>query len=409
MKRLPTQVRGGALLLVILLATVIAIGTTGLILLLQYHWQYAASNLRQERLQRNLLSATNLLLTGHERPTNDTLSLHLFDGQQDSIMLACQPWGAYYMATVWAYEQNDTLRHTFLMGKATHPDEQFTLYLADEHLPLSLSGHTFIRGDVFLPEAGIRKSYIENEAYAFEETLHDGKILHSSTSLPTPDTALVSYLSKSLKPAAYVADSVAIGAHTVLSSSVVRANHAITVAADANLNDILLFAPYIRFESGFHGRLQAFASDSLIVGSSCRFDYPSALGLIHPPTDSLFSEFSPLVRVDSASTLNGTIFTYAPSRDELLARITLAKETVIHGQVYADGLLELRGKIHGTTWCRRFTLQTPSSLYDNFILDGVMDVTIRSSHYAGSPLFNTARMRKVALTLNHTPAKNDTY
>src|SRR5690606_16657180 len=107
MKKIPTYLRGGALLLAIVLATVIAMGTAGLLLLLQYHRQYAANNMRQERLQQNLASATNLLLTGYHTTPTDTLALNLFDGDRDSVILACQPWGVFDWATAWAYEGAD--------------------------------------------------------------------------------------------------------------------------------------------------------------------------------------------------------------------------------------------------------------------------------------------------------------
>src|SRR5690606_24912306 len=300
------------------------------------------------------------------------------------------------MATAWAYEGADTMKRTFLMGKVPMPDEQFALYLADEHLPLSVSCHTFIRGDVFLPEAGTRKSYIENEAYAYEEVIHDGAIVTSNTSLPSPDTAIIGRLNNYLKQTSSLADSVRIDGLPGTGNQLVVANRVITVTAEAKLDNVLLFAPHIRFEPGFHGRLQAFARDSLVVGSDCTFEYPSALGLITIPADSLIIEFQPYLRMDSASVLNGVVFTYFPG-SELLAKLVLAKETTVHGQVYADGLLELQGRVDGTTLCRRFILQTPSSLYDNFILGGIMDVTAQSPHYAGSPLFYKGRQRRIAL------------
>src|SRR3546814_19566024 len=98
MEKMPTYLRRGALLLAILLATIIATGTAGLLLLLQYHRQYAANNMRHERLRQNLASATNLLLTDNPATPADTLALHLFYGDRDSVRLASPPWGAFKMA-----------------------------------------------------------------------------------------------------------------------------------------------------------------------------------------------------------------------------------------------------------------------------------------------------------------------
>lgn len=409
MRKLPKYLRGSALLLAILLATIIALGTAGLLLLLQYHRQYAAKTMRQERLQQNLASATNLLLAGYGGASTDSLVFNLFDGERDSVILSCRPWGIFDLATAWAYEGADTIQCTFLMGKVLTPREQFTLHLADEHLPLSLSGRTFIKGDVFLPGAGTRKSYIENEAYAYDEEIHDGTIYNSADTLPGIDTSIINRLYKYLQPHGNTADSVTIDSLSTNGSLLVAANHMITVRADAKLDNVLLFSPHIRFEPGFGGRLQAFARDSIVVGSGCRFDYPSALGLINIPKDSILVEFQPYIQLDSASMINGVVFTYFPGSELLLAKLVLAKETTVHGQVYADGLLELRGRVNGTTVCRRFTLQTPSSLYDNFILGGVMDFTALSRHYAGSPLLNRGRQGRVAMYVDTNKPISDEH
>ncbi len=427
MRKLPTYLPGGALLLTLLLAAVVAALTGGLLLLLQYHRHYAAQTMRHERLSRNLSSATNLLLAGRAGASADSLALNLFDGEQDSVLLFQRAWGVFDIASALAYEGPDTLRHTFLMGKPMTTPDRFALFLADEHRPLSVSGHTRIQGDAFLPEAGVRKSYIENEAYAYEEVVHGGRMLVSTAALPAPSGALIKQLNDYLQPAdsaewpldaidwrpgqqnpivrhftdhrlvIHSRDSIALRG-SLSGHLIVVADSALTIAADARLDNVLLFAPSIRFAPGFQGRLQAFARDSLVVGAGCRFDYPSALGLIHIPTDTLDPEIQPYLRIDSASSVSGLVFTHFPGSDLLLAKLVVAKGTLVHGQVHADGLLELRGTVHGSTSCRRFTLQTPSSLYENFVLGGVMDITKLSRHYVGSPLFLHGRLGDVMLS-----------
>lgn len=432
----PKYLPAGALLLAILMATLIAAGTAGLLLLLQYQRQYAAQTMRHERLQQNLASATNLLLADHNDATNGLLELNLFDGDRDSIMLSCQPWGVFDVAIAYAYEGMDTLRHAFIMGKVPAAKERFALYLADERRPLSLSGHTRIQGDAYIPEAGIRKSYIENEAYAYEEVVHDGTIHISNSVLPELDVSIVERLYSYLQPAdtviwktnadnwfnglpaesrirrfsddcrtLYGFDSLVIDRQVVSGHVVIVANRAITVGAGAQLDNVLLFAPHIRFEQGFEGRLQAFARDSLIVENNCRFDYPSVLGLINIPQDTVTQELQPFIRIDSASTINGLVFSHFAGSEQLLAKIVLGKETAVHGQVYADGLLELQGRVDGMTLCRRFTLQTASSLYENFVLNGVMDLAALSPYYAGSPLLLRGRLRCIALSVDTSELK----
>ncbi|MGK6353469.1 hypothetical protein [Parapedobacter sp. DT-150] len=430
MRRPPLYLKAGALLLALLLAVIIGVMTGGLLLLLQYHRQYAAHALRQERLQRNLGSATNLLLTAGTATVGDTAMADLFDEELDSVRLIRRPWGVFDLGVAHAFEHGDTVGRTFLIGCAPTEAERYALYLADEYRPLSISGNTRIQGDAFLPEAGIRKAYIENQAYAGEEVIYEGIMHHSGTALPTLSADIINRLLPFFQPddtaewaadavdwyaggtgdsllysfsgeplVLHALDSIGISGPFLGGQVIVVADGPVTVTADAGLHDILLFAPCIRFADGFRGRLQAFARDSLIVGQQCVFDYPSVLGLVNIPRDSLIQEFQPLMRIDSASVVNGLVFSHFPGSEQLLASVKLAKETIVNGQVYADGLLELQGTVNGITLCRRFSLQTPSSLYENFVLGGVMNLTGLSPHYAGSPLLNGGKVGRALVWL----------
>ncbi|MBK1442019.1 hypothetical protein JHJ32_18620 [Parapedobacter sp. ISTM3] len=436
MQKRPTHLRAGALLFALLIAVIIGVMTAGLLLILQYNRQYAAHTLRQERLQRHLASATNLLLVSGPVDEKDTLAMSLFGDGLDSVSLIRKPWGVFDVGVAYAHEGRDTLANVFLMGPLPMANERYALYLADEYRPLSISGKTRIQGDAYLPEAGIRKAYIENQAYAGDEVIYGGAIRRSLTELPALNSTvlgrLIPYLqhedTTSWKRMAddwystggrdsltqrfagspyllHSRDSLTIAGPPITGQVVLVADSAITVSADALLDNVLLFAPCIRFADGFKGRLQAFAQDSLIIGRECVFAYPSVLGLVNVPKDSLIHEFQPVIKIDSASVVNGLVFSHFPGSEQLLAVIRLEKGTTINGQVYADGLLELKGTVNGVTLCRRFTLQTPSSLYENFVLGGVMDGTRLPPHYGGSPLLNAGRKGKVLAWLDKKTKK----
>jgi|GEM_PF-373506 len=429
--KFPKHLHGGALLFALLLSLLLAVTTGALFLLLRYHQQYAADLLREERLQQNLASAVNLLITAETTDDIDTARISLFDGKQDSVILIQKPWGIFDVGIACAFEQRDSLQQAFMIGRVPKDAEKYALYLADEYRPISISGDTRIRGDAYLPEAGIRKAYIENRAYTGEEVIFDGTILQSTPTLPPLNDAIIARLSPYLQPdespgwqrnardwfadpttdsiqvpfaepvlLLHAQDSLAIDGQTVRGQVLLVSDKSITVKASATLDNVLLFAPTIRFAAGFRGRVQAFARDSLFVGNDCRFGYPSALGLVNLPNDSVVYEFQPFIQIDSASVVNGLVFSHYPGSEQLLAMIRIAPDATVHGQVYADGLLELQGTVYGITACRRFTLQTPSSLYENFILDGVMDGTRLSPYYGGSPLLHTGRLGNVLTWLD---------
>ncbi|MEC3882009.1 hypothetical protein [Parapedobacter sp. 10938] len=427
MNLIPKRIHAGALLLSVFVGTLIWILTAGLLLLIQYHNQYAERTLRYNRLDQNLASATNLFLTrdraaAHGCDSNVT-DLYLKGG--DSVIIVSRPWGIYETGVITAFEQRDTVSSALLVGMVLSDTSVYALYLADEHTPLSLSGRAFIRGDVYLPPAGTRKSYIENEGYAYEEEIHSGVIHNSTADIQPLDSLIIGRLSRylhsddsigwremaldwfslmSIDSLHHPFDSppltLSIAERYSIRSSIrgniiIVADSAVTIGMDAVMEDVILFAPSIRFEDGFRGTLQAFARDSLIVGESCTFDYPSALGLVNIPDDSLEQEVQPLLQIDSASVVAGMVFSHFPADEPDVATVRIGKDAEIHGELYADGLLELRGTVQGITRCRRFTLRTSSSLYDNFVLGGTMDVTRLSPYYAGSALLHMGRLKRV--------------
>ncbi|SEN74364.1 hypothetical protein SAMN05216436_1217 [bacterium A37T11] len=412
------KLKGGALLLVIAMSVIILVILSSLMLMQQYSRGYFLQGNRAQRLENNVTSGLNLLLADAFIPEGSRLAMSLYGDTVpgDSVWLEKRPWGIFQLGLVATFEQGDTLRQAGLMGVKAEPNECYALYLANEDRPVSLSGRTVINGDAYLPPAGVRIAYIEGTAYEggkpvqgtthdseaslpplqpdiITHLLHDLEIVPDSLeliSLPPPGDSLL----RSFVPPALLlslTDSVYMSGMALRGNLIVHSTAPVTIAADANLEDILVFAPVIRVEDGFSGRLQLFASDTLIVGRECRLDYPSALGLLNIDTAKVVNTIQPLLRVDSASIVKGTVFTYAPGRDQDMAILKIAQDALVYGQVYADGWLELKGTVQGSTACRRFILQTPSSLYENFVLNAVMDFKARSPFYAGSRLLGNAR------------------
>lgn len=434
MNRLNHHLRAGALLLTLSLSVIIAVIMTLLMVLLLYHRENASRIIRQHVLQQNLSSATHLLLTQSPTTESDTITLDLYGEARDTAVLIRRAWGIYDIGHAVVFQGQDSLSWQFLMGVPLPTKDRYALYLADEHLPLSISGNTHIRGDVYLPEAGIRRSYIENRSYSRDEDIHDGNIRISQNSLPPPDSIVLSRLIKWFTTSSSTRSEIEVdtlllasqtasfrrsfahdplilhSAHPLTLSAVNLSGHimvvsdtAITITSDSLLENIVLIAPNIHIDNNFKGQVQAFARDSLVVGSNCTFAFPSVLGLVNVPPESSLDAFQPQIRIDSATELAGVVFSYCPRDDgEILASISLGTKSTVHGQLYADGVLELKGSVHGTTACRRFSLKTPSSLYDNFVLDGVMDLNQLSPHYISSPLLSKGRAGQVVLWLNDT-------
>jgi len=413
------KLKGGALMSVVGIALIIALVLGSMLMLLHYNRQSNSQAQRAIALSRNLQSATTLAL--HQAYPDSLYPkpqvTDLFGEENDFISIHHYPWGIYELSCVQAFAQADTLQQTYIQGRTVDPAKAYVLYLQDEGRPLSVSGTTEIRGTAYLPPAGTRKAYIEDKAYAADSTIY-GPVHHSEQQLPTIRSAVVNYLhtlftdslvSTAFMPASlgslsdtltrsftqqpqylYSADSLAVDQH-IHGAVVLISQKAIHVAATAQLSHVLLFAPKISIDEGFQGSIQAFAQDSLLVAANCTLHYPSALGLLEPPfIGAAVRESTSLLRLGKHSTIGGTVFSIAADKKaEFMNRIELEQGSMVMGDVYADGLLQTKGSVYGSVTCRRFVLQTPASLYDNFVLDAVLNYHKRSHYYVAISLLQT--------------------
>lgn len=174
-------------------------------------------------------------------------------------------------------------------------------------------------------------------------------------------------------------------------------NKQITIAASAVITDIIVAAPRIIIEDNFKGNFQAFASDSIIVKKNVSLYYPSVLGLV---MDSSSSNISAIV-VSENDTLLGNIFAYKDDAYVLKqAGVILPQQSLIAGQVYSNGFADVKGTIKGSLMCNKIILVTPSSVYENNLVNAVIDITQLSRYYVGINLVEESTVKKVAKWLN---------
>ncbi|MDM8177240.1 hypothetical protein FKG96_06080 [Olivibacter sp. LS-1] len=415
----PRKLKAGALLSVVGIATIMALLLGLMLLLLRYNRSETSLLLRKLKLERNLESGTALLLSQvyAEKASEEEL-IDLFKEETDSISLQHYPWGLYEIAIIKSFEGIDTLKKVFLKGNAIQNDKAYALYLKDDDRPLSISGKSVVRGTAYLPPAGIRKAYIEDKAYEGDTTVY-GDIKKSEKKLPALNTALIEQikllnydslknrsdsvlsfytLKDSVNRSFYQKplilsseDSISLENLSLKGAVVVVSKRAIYLPSSAQIEHAIFIAPKIKIAKDFKGTLQAFAQDSILVEENVELPYPSALGLIERRTENSVQEFTPEIVIHKDAKIHGVVFSVAAtSATDFMNRIRMEPGSEIHGEVYADGMLELKGSVFGSVTCQRFVLQTSSSLYDNFLLDAVINYTKRSRHYLESALLQTA-------------------
>ncbi|PTT01386.1 hypothetical protein DBR11_07500 [Pedobacter sp. HMWF019] len=405
------MLKAAALYIVIIISLLIAILTGSLLTIAFYYRMEMQKEMRKARLSRNLDSGTAILLSVDQRISGQKELRDLYGDQKDSVSLSKAMWGIYEINTVKAFELQDTLKKTFLSGISFQ--DPSAIYLADEDRPLSVSGKTQIIGDGDLPKAGLKQAYVDGKGYEGKELI-TGKVNDSSRNLPalnenTVHSIVDNFKSKDGKPLPDL-DSIGnsffnerviyhlnakqsnLGAIKLTGKIQIYCDSILNISSQTILEDVQIYAPAIRVEDGFKGSCQLFAKDSIVIGKHCEFNYPSFAGVFKPDTAKLQST----VKLGEASKFAGILMSYEKERSELQTMVSLGKNCLVKGQIFAVGYIKMNQplRVEGKVYTKRFLIQTPSTLYENYLIDIRLDRKALNKYYLSSVLFNPAKVEQ---------------
>lgn len=399
------MLRAGALYFALISAFLIAVICASLVMVAAYYREAYLKELRAARLERNVGSMLDYTLARHNSFIEEkSMVVDLLGEGTDSVTLSTSQWGIFELSVISAFISKDTVKTSFLIGLDTRMDA-LSLYLSDEDRPVLVSGDTRVVGNAAVPKSGMRKSYVENRPYSGDQLVY-GKVLESSRTLPALKEEMIRSLQKeldrdiskmellpsqnlnvpfpgkkkvfALPPSAHISGSLS-GKITLYSDTTVL------ISREAKLDNVVVYAHSILLEEGFKGNCQLFARDSIIVGNKVVLHYPSVLGLV--AREKTVDQSRIIVGKDTD--ISGTLFSYEPKRSPLQTMISFSQNTKVKGEVYATGLIKLaKGvEIKGKTSCNRFVMQTPTTLYENFLVDVKLNRRARDRHYLTSCLF----------------------
>lgn len=415
------MVRASALYIVIVITLVIGIICSSLILVAYFYREQYQRAFRYDALQNNLNSGINILIADEGNNYEEGEVVSLFGGDADSVVLKTSAWGIFDIGAVQAFIRHDTLSKVFSMAHAIDSTKWAALYLPDEDRPISVSGKTTIKGSVFLPKSGVRQAYVDGKAYKGDKQLVIGKIFDSQKNLPALNPTRISQLEKYFNTAAptdtnpILLDSlshsffdtpkiVSMGKKVVsldgikLNGNIIFVSDTtISIGGGAQLEQVMIFAPYIKVKKGFKGTCQLFATDSISVEPDCVFNYPSALGVLRSRSAEVALPAS--INIGANVIFSGCIFTYdksAPRNKQPL--INLGKKANISGQIYTAGMLGLNDDlvISGSVFAGRFLYRSGFTLFENYIINTTINSEALSPYYLSSDIMPVAtRKRKV--------------
>lgn len=396
-----------------------------MLLLSLYHFQYFAIKDQLElRLNDNLQSGIeHILATGPAAATPAPDIILLFEDQTDSLYYRNEQWGCFLTAGIKVAYKGRTKTTSFLYSADSFRYQNASLYLADHDRPLSLTGDTYIEGEAYLPKSGLRSGFFQEKAFS-RKNLIEGTTDSSSRQLPPLEHwfrkhiyHLANQVTGTLQAhGGNTADSVTQSfsqearpiilprkgqlAHCYLNGKlIVVSDSAIEVNATAYLEDVILVAPFIHFNNGFSGAVQAIALDSITVESNCIFEYPSAL--VGTGRSSATGNTGATVTLHEGAVLHGMLLALEGNdKSNIKPVVKLKPGATVKGLVYNEGYTYLNGRIEGAVFTHFFFEQRGPMSMENILIDATI---IPSSWFKNAAYFSifTGSTRQTILKWLH--------
>jgi hypothetical protein len=405
------RIKSSALFTTMVIALIIGILCT-LLLLLAYNdrnWEYRKSI--QNRMERNLKSAINLSLADTAFvPDGHFYDFGLFERGKDSARIKRERWGLFDVSTVEVSYRLEKKYKSFLIGRFMDAPLDGCLYLAEHRRPLALAGESRLTGTAYLPRGGAVASMVGQEIFQ-SPVLVDGDTRISQDSLPGFEKQFAERIEQwglagdtiwtetgSLENIPALLDQsfgdssrtyhgkgvVTLSFCTIRGHVHIISDSVVIVGANSILQDVIISAPVIQIEEGFRGRIQAIASDSIIVKTGSILAYPSCLVLVKGRGVT----GQPKIILGENCVVDGIILSNSNGvTDMQKTYVEIGKNSVITGCTYVSGYLNLAGTFRGAVLTDYIIYRTPKTVYDNYLVDGVIDRKALPGYFAVPSMF----------------------
>ncbi|MDE6872414.1 MAG: hypothetical protein K2O58_02260 [Bacteroidales bacterium] len=270
-------------------------------------------------------------------------------------------WGLYDIA-VMSDSAKDTL--VVMLGKYREHSAGAAFWLCDRNRALSLSAGASIAGIAYIPLSGINYTSVGSQYYDGEH-LPDNLVRIAGKELPHIECSVSEYARRLcgrtavLCPSGFLSSEymsfrgsgVSSIVYGELQDTLLGHVHVIgdvlEFSAQAFVSDIIVSARKVILKSGFHGRMQIFASDTVLVESGVSLEYPSGIYV-----DSGTSR--PYVRLNDGSKVSGYVVVTGECADLQLRYPSYVQEgrAGVEGLLYVNGSCELGGYISGAAYVR---------------------------------------------------------
>ena len=130
---------------------------------------------------------------------------------------------------------------------------------------------------------------------------------------------------------------------------------------------------------------------------NCELNYPSVVALLGKGN----TFFSRNITINKGVKIKGSVFLYNENYDRKNQSIvSIGKDSEVTGQAYSSELLELKGAIIGGAFCNKIILKTPSSIYENHLMDAIINREELSKYFVGVSLTEIIDKQRIIKWLN---------
>ena len=390
------KVFSGALQFTIFIGVIIALILAGLVML---------QNTQNFFIQQSKASIENIQLANSgitflKQQNNliaDTTTIDQLSDTNQKIEVQSSQWGIYEKAIVKTTHREKIFYKSALLGTQIENSQRPTLYLQDNFKPLVVVGNAILKGIIFLPSQGVKPGYIAGESYYGKE-LVQGTTRNSNTKLPElkknykeilegflqfqefnsnrflGGNEVLKYKNSFLKPTKvwYSKNEIVLDNNNLLGNIIIKSEQKIVIKKTAILKDIMIIAPIIVIEDDVYGCFQALANKQIKVGKNCKLSYPSALVFIQEKNEILDTQkLEAPIYIDKKTEIRGSIVYFKSTKEnDFKVQIMLNEETLVKGEVYCEGNVELNGKVVGSVYTEQFIVNKAGTTFINHIYNG---------------------------------------
>lgn len=400
------MIKAGSLLYAVYICLIIAIICAAL---LYYANLYNALNLfynLREDLYIHNQSAMNYALADdkvteiplEENPEINSIIVRKFHGLLETLIVS----------TTF---KKDTISSIHFVGKKTKRTP--ALYLSNYSVPLSFSGNVKLIGDKFLPSKYIPQKHIHN---SLNNLVATGSIEISGTNLPPINEIFkqIPIANNKLKQTlqlgseskgvvnsnSFLKETILVRINSNVLDNVIfkgnyilKASDSISIKKSAILEDVIIIANKVKIEDGFKGNVQVFAKEKIKIEENVVLKYPSIVAINNNSDKKTEITIGENTAIYGAITLFGSSILKIDEN-----KIILNKNSKVIGDVYCSGKLMMNGFIYGSVYTNKVFTITKSGMYENCIVDAVIDNTKRPKYFVSIPFFGTKNNDEYAIT-----------